>query len=109
MNVSFAGKTVIVTAAAHGFGRAISVAFAQRGADVWACDVIDDELRDTEELCLTAGGVCHAMRIDVRDRRAVGACVAKASASSGHVDVLVNNAGLWTCGESQTSERIARG
>jgi 3-oxoacyl-[acyl-carrier protein] reductase len=93
MNVIFTGKTVIVTGAAHGFGRAISRAFAERGAHVWACDVIDGELRETEQLCRTAGGVCHALRTDVRDRSAVDACVAQASAASGHVDILVNNAG----------------
>jgi 3-oxoacyl-[acyl-carrier protein] reductase len=93
MNVTFGGKTVIVTGAAHGFGRAISRAFAERGARVWACDVIDDELRETEALCRAAGGACHAIRTDVRDRGAVEACVAKASDASGHVDILVNNAG----------------
>ena len=51
MNLTFAGKTVIVTGAAHGFGRAISRAFAERGAHVWACDVLEDELRETEQLC----------------------------------------------------------
>ena len=93
MNVTFTGKTVIVTGAAHGFGRAISLAFAERGADVWACDVIDDELRETEQLCRASGGACHAVPTDVRDRGAVDACVAKASAASGRVDILVNNAG----------------
>ena len=44
MNSSFTGRTVIVTGAAHGFGRAISIAFASRGGTVWACDVIEDEL-----------------------------------------------------------------
>ena len=93
MNVTFTGKTVIVTGAAHGFGRAISRAFAERGAHVWACDVVDDELSETEQVCRAAGGVCHALRTDVRDRGAVDACVAEASAASGHVDILVNNAG----------------
>ena len=93
MNAQFTGKTVLVTGAAHGFGRAISRAFAERGAQVWACDVLDDELRETARLCLVAGGVCHALRTDVRDRGAVDACVAQASAASGHVDILVNNAG----------------
>lgn len=93
MNLTFPGKTVIVTGAAHGFGRAISLAFAERGAHVWACDVIDDELRETELLCREAGGVCRAVRTDVRDRGDVDACVAKAAAASGHVDILVNNAG----------------
>jgi 3-oxoacyl-[acyl-carrier protein] reductase len=93
MNVHFTGKTVLVTGAAHGFGRAISLAFAERDARVWACDVLDDELRETARLCLAGGGVCHALHTDVRDRGAVDACVAQASAASGHVDILVNNAG----------------
>jgi 3-oxoacyl-[acyl-carrier protein] reductase len=93
MNVTFTGRTVLVTGGAHGFGRAICLAFAERGADVWACDVIDDELRETERICHAAGGQCHARRTDVRDRAAVGAWVAEAAAGSGRVDILVNNAG----------------
>jgi 3-oxoacyl-[acyl-carrier protein] reductase len=92
MNIAFTGKTVIVTGAAHGFGRAISEAFAARGAHVWACDVIDDELHETARLCRAAGGTCHAACADVRSRADVDALVAKAS-TSGRIDILVNNAG----------------
>jgi len=93
MTLDFTGKTALVTGAAHGFGRAISTAFAERGAHVWACDVLDDELNETAALCRSAGGTCHAVITDVRDRTAVHACVAAASAASGRVDILVNNAG----------------
>jgi 3-oxoacyl-[acyl-carrier protein] reductase len=93
MNLDFSGRTAVVTGAAHGFGRAIAVAFAGRGAHVWACDVLDDELRETEALCRDTAGSCRAVITDVRDRRAVDACVAAASAASGRVDILVNNAG----------------
>jgi 3-oxoacyl-[acyl-carrier protein] reductase len=93
MNLAFDGKTVLVTGAAHGFGRAISRAFAERGATVWACDVIEDELHETEKICRAGGGFCHAARTDVRDRFAVDAWVAKAAATSGRIDILVNNAG----------------
>ena len=93
INVNFTGKTVIVTGAAHGFGRAIAIAFAMRGAHVWASDVLGDELRETEALCRTAGGSCRTMIVDVTDRAGVDACVAAASAASGRVDILVNNAG----------------
>jgi 3-oxoacyl-[acyl-carrier protein] reductase len=98
MNITFEGKTVMVTGAAHGFGRAISLAFASRGAAVWACDVIGDEVRETEALCRAAGATCHAVRTDVRVRADVDACVEKATAASGRVDVLVNNAG-GVCGQ----------
>ena len=51
MNIAFPGKSAIVTGAAHGFGRAISVAFAQLGAKVWACDLLEEELGETRRLC----------------------------------------------------------
>jgi 3-oxoacyl-[acyl-carrier protein] reductase len=93
MTIDFSGKTALVTGAAHGFGRAISVALAERGAEVWASDVLADELDDTAALCRAARGICHAVVVDVRDRAAVEACVARAGASTGRVDILVNNAG----------------
>jgi 3-oxoacyl-[acyl-carrier protein] reductase len=89
MNVTFSGRTALVTGAAHGFGRAIAIAFAERGANVWACDVIADELRETEQLCRSGGGRCTARTVDVRDKDAVEACVAEA----GDVHILVNDAG----------------
>lgn len=90
MQIEFPGKTVIVTGAAHGFGRAICVAFAQRGARVWGCDLLPDELEATRALC---GEDAHMRVVDVRDRDAVFAFAAEASAAAGHIDVLVNNAG----------------
>ena len=93
MNIQFEGKTAIVTGAAHGFGRAISLAFAKRGASVWCCDVLADEVADTESLCRAAGGMCHARVVDVRERAAAFAFVDEALASDGAVHILVNNAG----------------
>jgi 3-oxoacyl-[acyl-carrier protein] reductase len=93
MNFTFEGKTAIVTGAAHGFGRAIALAFAQRGANVWACDVIESELSETQQLCTAAGGTCAVRTVDVRDKHAVDAFVAEAAKSNGRLDILVNNAG----------------
>ena len=93
MNLSFNGRTVVVTGAAHGLGRAIALAFAQRGAHVWACDVIENELLETKRLCATAGGSCSSSLVDVTDKPAVDAFVGRASERSGRVDVLVNDAG----------------
>jgi 3-oxoacyl-[acyl-carrier protein] reductase len=93
VNIDFAGKTAIVTGAAHGFGRAIALAFAERGARVWACDVLEEEIHGTERLCRETRGSCRATLTDVSDRAAVDRCVAAVLADSGRVDVLVNNAG----------------
>ncbi len=78
MNITFPDKTVIVTGAAHGFGRAIALAFATRGARVWACDVVADELAETQRLCVDAAGRCQGRVVDVSDRDAVFAFVAEA-------------------------------
>ncbi len=93
MNLEFTGRTAVVTGAAHGFGRAISIAFASRGASVWACDVIEDELAETARLCKGAGGACTVRRVDVRDKPAADGFVAEASKAKGLVHILVNNAG----------------
>ncbi|MCY4539682.1 MAG: SDR family NAD(P)-dependent oxidoreductase [Chloroflexi bacterium] len=93
MNIRFDDKAVIVTGAAHGFGRAISLAFATRGASVWACDVIEDELNETRQLCRDAGGRCEVEVVNVRNRTAVFAFVERALAAEGSAHILVNNAG----------------
>ena len=93
MNIRFDGKTALVTGAAHGFGRAISLALSSRGASVFACDVLGDELEETRQICLDAGGKCQVNSVDVRDRDAVFAFAAEALSADSKVDILVNNAG----------------
>ncbi|MHB1096171.1 MAG: SDR family NAD(P)-dependent oxidoreductase [Gemmatimonadaceae bacterium] len=93
MNTDFSGKAAIVTGAAHGFGRAITLALARCGAHVWACDVLEDELLATREHCHAEGGTCHAATVDVRDKVAVDAFVAQVLEHSAYVHILVNNAG----------------
>jgi 3-oxoacyl-[acyl-carrier protein] reductase len=90
---AFGGRAVVVTGAAHGFGRAIATAFAARGARVWACDLLDGELAETARLCSAAGGTCDTRVVDVTDKLAVDSLIGEASAPTGRVDILVNNAG----------------
>jgi len=89
MNIEFSGKTVIVTGAAHGFGRAMCIAFAQRGATVWGCDLLADELTETRRLCEAAGGRCEVRPVDVRDLEAIK----QFTDEVGGADILINNAG----------------
>lgn len=93
MNIKFNDKTVIVTGAAHGFGRSIAVEFARRGASVWACDILGDELMETYNLCKEADGQCQVRKVNVRDRDEVFAFVEGIIDSEEKVDILVNNAG----------------
>jgi len=89
MKIAFDGQRVIVTGAGHGFGRAISKAFADAGAMVWACDLNSAGLDETKKLC---GKACEVRTLDVSDRAAVTAFVAEAAGGDA-IDVLVNNAG----------------
>lgn len=93
MHIDFTGKRVIVTGAAHGFGRAISLGFAKRGADVWACDIIGDEVEETAQLCRKSGGNCQARTVDITQPDAVRAFTNEATRDGQPVHVLVNNAG----------------
>jgi len=90
MNFDFTDRTVMVTGAAHGFGRTIAGAFATRGANVFACDVVEHELAETIQILGDRG---HGMLVDVTDRASVQRWVDQALGLTGRVDVLVNNAG----------------
>ena len=105
--LEFLGKTAIVTGAAHGFGRAIADAFTQKGARVWACDILEDELLETQRICVAAGGLCTTRVVDVRDKHAVDAFAVAACAGSGRVDILVNNAGGVLGQAGQPLEKVS--
>src|SRR4051794_9487262 len=99
MIVDLTGKVAIVTGAAHGFGRAISLTLGRSGARVWAVDLLADELAETVALAQQAGVHCTAAACDVTDSAAVQALVDQALSVDGRVDMLVNNAG-GVCGQA---------
>jgi 3-oxoacyl-[acyl-carrier protein] reductase len=106
MNIGFDNRVVIVTGAAHGFGRAIAKAFAERAAIVHVFDVNRSGLDETQALC---GDRCSAHVVDVADRDAVQAAVAAIEAGAGAVDILVNNAGGVLGQVGRPLEEISQG
>ncbi len=93
MNIEFSNKTVIVTGAAHGFGRTIALAFAERGANVWACDILTKELAETEKMSKDSTGNCEVRTVDVSDYKAACSFSEEVREKSGSIHILVNNAG----------------
>jgi 3-oxoacyl-[acyl-carrier protein] reductase len=94
MTERFKDRTVLVTGASRGLGRAIAVAFGREGARVYVgYRARGEDADETLRLLEAAGGAGSAVRIDVRDRKSVEEAVASAASGSG-LDVLVNNAGL---------------
>jgi 3-oxoacyl-[acyl-carrier protein] reductase len=90
MKLDFSNRTVIVTGGGHGLGREMCRSFSALGARVWTCDLSEENLAGTRDLC---GGECYGRVVDVRDRDGVKSLVAAAETESGVVDILVNNAG----------------
>ena len=83
--MDFNGKSVLVTAAAQGIGRATALAFAAAGAKVTATDINEVVLKEIEG----QNGIVTA-KLNVLDDAAVRALVAQV----GQVDILVNSAGV---------------
>ncbi|GAA1970838.1 SDR family oxidoreductase [Kitasatospora viridis] len=100
------GKTVIVTGAARGLGRACALRFAEEGADLLLLDITQDladvpyplgsssQLEHTAALCRRAGAAAVTAAVDVRDSEQCALAVDQALDRFGTVDVLVNNAGI---------------
>jgi 3-oxoacyl-[acyl-carrier protein] reductase len=93
MQIDLTGKVALVTGAAHGFGRAISLTLGRCGAAIWAIDRLADELEETAALCASEGIACTPAPCDVTSAEAVGALVGRALEAHGRIDILVNNAG----------------
>ena len=87
------GKSVIVTGAASGIGRALAQRFGEEGSIVSILDLNEAGARETAAAISRAGGRAHAFRTDITDRASVEKGVEAVEAQAGPVDVLVNNAG----------------
>jgi 3-oxoacyl-[acyl-carrier protein] reductase len=92
-----AGRIALVTGAASGIGQGIALAFAAEGADVVVADrCTEQEASATLEGVRRAGRQVLFVRTDVSDEAEVTAMAEAALARFGRVDVLVNNAGIFT-------------
>jgi 3-oxoacyl-[acyl-carrier protein] reductase len=89
LTFDFAGRTVVVTGAARGVGRAVAEHFHASGATVYIVDVDDDQVVATAAELGVVGLVA-----DVTATDQVADVVARVVADTGRIDVLVNNAGI---------------
>ncbi|MEH6542302.1 MAG: glucose 1-dehydrogenase [Porticoccaceae bacterium] len=87
------GKVALVTGAARGQGAAEAILFAERGAKVMVCDVLDDE---GKKLAAEIGDSAAYMRLDVTREEDWKEVVAATVKKFGKLNVLINNAGIIT-------------
>ncbi|MER5427627.1 glucose 1-dehydrogenase [Streptomyces sp. NPDC002588] len=94
MATGLEGRSVVVTGAGSGIGRATAMAFASEGARVLVADLNPDGAQAVVKEIEEAGGTAVAVTGDLSEQAVVDEVAATAVERFGGVDVLVNNAGI---------------
>lgn len=87
-------RTALVTGASYGIGAATALALARDGCDVAVSELRPENLTDTVKGITGAGARALAVELDVRAQPSIERAMAEVVAAFGHLDVLVNNAGV---------------
>ncbi len=87
----FEGRVVIVTGGAMGIGETYCRGFAREGAQVVVADIAEEAAK---KVARDVGGL--AVRVDVSDESSTQTMARAAQDRYGRIDILVNNAALWT-------------
>ena len=95
-----AGKSILITGAAHGIGAETARRLAARGARVALVGLGPEELERVAAQC--PGSI--AVEADVTDRDAVGRAVAQTAEAFGGIDVVIANAGIAAPGFARTTD-----
>ncbi len=104
---SLAGKVALITGSGSGIGRAAALHLAECGAAVMVHDINADGAGETARQIAERGGEASVWVADVSDVAAMRKVVAEGEAKHGHIDVLVNNAGIVS--EFRPLEEVTEG
>jgi NAD(P)-dependent dehydrogenase (short-subunit alcohol dehydrogenase family) len=88
------GKVVVITGAARGLGREMTLALAKAGADIVAGDVLSEQNEETAAAVRSLGRRALALTIDVRESAQCDALIQRCLDEFGRVDVMLSNAGI---------------
>lgn len=108
---SFDGKIAVITGGGTGMGRELAVALAKAGAHLALCDVNQDNLAVTKQLCADANGAVTVSlhRCDVSDESQIERFRDEllAAHETDHINLLFNNAGIGNTASFITDDRVA--
>lgn len=90
------GKVALVTGARRGMGRAHALALAGQGASIAVTDISKEECEVVVGEIKERGGEARAWKLDVTDNREIDAVFGEAAAHFGRLDILINNAGIFS-------------
>jgi NAD(P)-dependent dehydrogenase (short-subunit alcohol dehydrogenase family) len=91
-----AGRTVVVTGAARGVGRAIAIACAKARARLVLADILEKEGEKTAQDIVASGGDCRFVVADIADPGSIERLASNVEQNEGPVHGLVNNAAIAT-------------
>ena len=86
------GKSALITGSARGIGRAYAEAYIREGATVAIADI---NLERATQTATELGASAYAVRMDVTDQSSIDAAIAAVVATTGKLDILINNAALF--------------
>ncbi|MGE6385130.1 L-iditol 2-dehydrogenase [Pseudomonas sp. NPDC078416] len=86
------GKSALITGSARGIGRAYAEAYIREGATVAIADI---NLERATQTASELGASAYAVRMDVTDQTSIDAAIAAVVATTGKLDILINNAALF--------------
>ena len=90
------GKTAIVTGGAIGIGRHYTEALAREGATVAIFDIVDWDQAAATVNSSIGRAACLGFQTDVSDERSVEESISKLLSGNGRIDILVNNAAIYS-------------
>lgn len=93
MTGRLAGKTALITGAARGIGRAFAETYVREGARVAIADI---NIEAAQKTAAEIGAAAIALSLDVTKQESIDTCVDRAEAELGGIDILINNAALFT-------------
>ncbi len=94
MQIDLTGKSALITGASRGIGRATALALADVGADIIVTARSQTELEALVAEITTKGKKAIAVPADIADFSSLNTLISRATAEFGHVDILINNAGI---------------